>query len=77
MKKKLGTFFFKTRSYTPVPFLILFVLFSAPTPATLGVGALLMAVGELIRIWGVGYAGFVTRTRNVGASSLVTSGGNL
>jgi len=74
MKKKLGTFFFKTRSYTPVPFLFLFIFFSAPTPATLAVGAALMMTGEIIRFWGVGYAGFVTRTRNVGASSLVTSG---
>jgi hypothetical protein len=33
-----------------------------------------MLFGETIRLWGVGYAGLVTRTRNVGADVLVTSG---
>jgi len=33
-----------------------------------------MLLGEAIRLWGVGYAGFITRTRNVGADLLVTAG---
>ena len=33
-----------------------------------------MLIGEWIRFWGVAYAGGATRTRNVGAPSLVTSG---
>lgn len=33
-----------------------------------------VVLGELIRIWGVGYAGMVTRTRNVGATDLITDG---
>jgi protein-S-isoprenylcysteine O-methyltransferase Ste14 len=33
-----------------------------------------MLVGEWIRFWGVAYAGGATRTRNVGAPRLITSG---
>ena len=73
-KLKIGEFFFRTRSYTPVPFLILLILFAAPTRASLVAGFIVMLTGEAIRIWGVGYSGFITRTRNVGADLLVTNG---
>ena len=33
-----------------------------------------MLIGEWIRFWGVAYAGGSTRTRNVGAPRLITSG---
>ena len=40
-----------------------------------GIGAILVAIGEAIRFWGVSYAGSETRTTgNVGGSSLVTQG---
>lgn len=74
MTERIGQFFFKSRSFTPVPFLFIILFFSAPTRLSVAVGALLMILGEAIRLWGVGYAGFVTRTRNVGAEILVTSG---
>lgn len=74
MKTRIGQFFFKSRSLTPVPFLLILILFAQPTRRSLFLGYLMMALGEWVRIWGVGYAGSVTRTRNVGASSLVTSG---
>jgi protein-S-isoprenylcysteine O-methyltransferase Ste14 len=69
-----GQFFFKYRSYTPIPFLIPLFLFGRPTMITLITGLVIILFGELIRIWGVSYAGGETRTTKVGASVLVTQG---
>jgi protein-S-isoprenylcysteine O-methyltransferase Ste14 len=71
---KIGNFFFKARSFTPVPFIPLILYFSNPTSVSIAVGFILMLMGESLRFWGVGYAGFATRTRNVGAGQLVTNG---
>jgi protein-S-isoprenylcysteine O-methyltransferase Ste14 len=71
---KLGHFFFKYRSYTPLPFLVPMFLFGRPTTLTMIVGFLIVLTGELLRLWGVSYAGGETRTRKVGASNLVTQG---
>lgn len=67
-------FFFKFRSYTPIPLLALLLIYAKPSliPFLWGLG--LMGFGELIRIWGVAHAGGSTRTRDVGAPILVTSG---
>jgi protein-S-isoprenylcysteine O-methyltransferase Ste14 len=70
----LGKFFFKYRSYTPIPFLIPLFLFGRPTIFTLIIGFLISASGEIIRLWAVSYAGGETRTTKVGASVLVTQG---
>ena len=71
---KLPQFFFKYRSYTPIP-LILVLLYQAD-PAFPGIllGVLSLLLGESIRFWAILYAGGATRTRNVGAKSLVTAG---
>lgn len=75
MLKKAGKFLFTNRSYTPVPFIVIMFLFINPAPVSLIVGLLIMAAGEIIRIWAVSYAGSETRTTgNVGGSSLVTQG---
>ncbi len=71
---KLGQFFFKNRSYTPLPFLVPLFLYGRPTTLTLVAGFVISLLGELIRLWGVSYAGGETRTRKVGASNLVTQG---
>ena len=70
-RKKL----FQYRSYTPLPFLAVMVAFARPdVPSVLG-GAAVLVVGELIRFWGVAYAGPLTRvTGSVGAPALVVSG---
>jgi protein-S-isoprenylcysteine O-methyltransferase Ste14 len=70
----IGQFFFKYRSYTPVPFLIPLFLFGRPTLISLIVGFIISILGEAIRFWGVSYAGGETRTTKVGASQLVTQG---
>jgi protein-S-isoprenylcysteine O-methyltransferase Ste14 len=67
-------FFFKARSYTPIPLLILLLWKPKPAlePFLWGLGLIL--VGETFRMWAVAHAGGATRTRDVGAPELVTSG---
>jgi protein-S-isoprenylcysteine O-methyltransferase Ste14 len=66
---------FQYRSYTPVPFLVLMLLFAAPTPASFAAGACLVLAGEFCRLWGVAIAGSETRTTGaVGGTYLVTRG---
>ena len=66
---------FQYRSYTPLPFLAVMVWFARPNVATMVAGAVVLLVGELIRYWGVAYAGPLTRvTGSVGAPELVVSG---
>jgi protein-S-isoprenylcysteine O-methyltransferase Ste14 len=67
-------FFFKARSYTPIPLLILLVITAHPTWKAYLWGIGLILLGELFRLWGVAHAGGATRTREVGAPDLVTSG---
>ncbi|MCK4894179.1 MAG: isoprenylcysteine carboxylmethyltransferase family protein [Calditrichia bacterium] len=66
--------FFKFRGFTPVPLVIVVLIFAKPTITSLLWGIAIMIVGEMIRIWGVAYAGGATRTRDVGAPFLVTAG---
>ena len=67
-------FFFKSRSYTPIPIVCLIIYFSEQSTTYLIFGVLLISFGELIRINAVRYAGGATRTRSVGAPFLCTSG---
>jgi len=66
---------FKYRSYTPIPFLILMLIFQESTPLTLIIGFVVALIGELIRFWGVSWAGSETRsTGGVGGTFLIISG---
>lgn len=67
-------FFFKLRSYTPIPLLLLLLLTAQPDVRAYLWGLGLIFLGELIRMWAVAHAGGATRTRNVGAPDFVTSG---
>jgi protein-S-isoprenylcysteine O-methyltransferase Ste14 len=68
-------FLFRNRSYTPLPFLVVMIVFAQPTLLSLAVGFVVAAMGEFVRAWGVFYVGSETRvTGEVGASRLVTSG---
>ena len=67
-------FFFKNRSYTPIPIALLIIYYSQPSQPYIMIGLALIAAGETIRISAVRYAGGATRTRNVGAPYLCTSG---
>ncbi|MBM4158006.1 MAG: isoprenylcysteine carboxylmethyltransferase family protein [Ignavibacteria bacterium] len=73
--EKTGNLLFKYRSYTPIPFLILMLLFMKPVLISIIAGLLISLCGEIIRIWAVGYAGSETRTTaEPGGSNLVTQG---
>ncbi len=72
---KLGKFFFKYRSYTPLPFLVLMILYSNPNIYSLFFGFIFVIIGEFIRIWANSWAGSETRTTGgVGGTFLIVSG---
>lgn len=67
--------FFKYRSYTPIPFLLLMFLYEDANIWSLIAGFVIATAGEMIRLWGVSWAGSETRTTGtVGGSFLVVSG---
>lgn len=70
----LGAFFFKWRSYTPIPLLIAMLVLARPTLPTIVIGLLIAGAGELTRIWAVSYAGGATRTLTPGVGRLITGG---
>jgi len=73
--RDIRTLMFAYRSYTPIPFLILMVVFARPTTASMLLGFCLVIAGEALRFWGVSIAGSETRTTgNVGGTYLITNG---
>jgi protein-S-isoprenylcysteine O-methyltransferase Ste14 len=71
LREKLFTF----RSYTPIPFLLVMIIFAQPTIMTMIIGAVLVIFGESMRFWGVAYAGSLTRvTGSVGAPEVIVAG---
>jgi len=69
-------FFFKYRSYTPIPLLLAILIFATPSPASLLGGFAVTLLGQSLRLWAVSHAGGATRTTgNVGAGpELITHG---
>lgn len=66
---------FRYRSYTPIPFVIVMLFFAEPTTSSVVIGVAVTLLGELIRLWGVAYAGSLTRaTGSVGAPAVVMAG---
>ena len=75
ISSKIGSLFFKIRSFTPIPFIFALLYFSEPLWYTVVIGVFFISTGELLRIWAVGYAGASTRARTLGAArDLVTTG---
>jgi protein-S-isoprenylcysteine O-methyltransferase Ste14 len=73
--KSLSDKVFKYRSYSPIPFVILMLAFQKATVESLLIGFAITTLGELIRLWGVCYAGSETRTTGkVGGTFLIISG---
>ena len=66
--------FFKSRSYTPIPILLMMLYFARPNSPYFLLGIVLIIIGEMIRLRSVSFAGGETRTMNVGASSICKSG---
>jgi protein-S-isoprenylcysteine O-methyltransferase Ste14 len=72
---RIGAVLFRNRSWLPVPFLLVALLAPArPTAANWLVGAVLIVIGEWIRLAGVSAAGTVTRRRSREVQRLVTYG---
>jgi protein-S-isoprenylcysteine O-methyltransferase Ste14 len=72
---RMGAVLFRNRSWLPVPFLLVALL--APgnaTAANWAVGAVLIVVGEWVRLAGVAAAGTTTRRRSRNVQRLVTYG---
>jgi protein-S-isoprenylcysteine O-methyltransferase Ste14 len=72
---RIGALLFRNRSWLPVPFLLVALL--APGHATVVnwlAGAVLIVIGEWIRLAGVAAAGTVTRRRSRDVQRLVTYG---
>ena len=66
---------FKYRSYTPIPFLVIMLLFQRANIWSLIAGFVIAACGEMMRLWGVSWAGSETRTTgSVGGTFLIISG---
>jgi protein-S-isoprenylcysteine O-methyltransferase Ste14 len=71
---KLGELLYKYRGYTPIPFILIGLVFAEPREDLMVFGAILMAFGELLRFISVGYLGDSSRAREIVAEKLVTNG---
>jgi protein-S-isoprenylcysteine O-methyltransferase Ste14 len=72
---RLSEVFFKYRSYTPIPFIIIMLFYHNSNIWSLIAGFIIACIGEFLRLWGVSWAGSETRTtNNVGGTYLIISG---
>ena len=53
----IRNFFFKNRSFTPIPIAVSIIYFAQPDNHNVLLGFAVLLVGELIRMWSVSYAG--------------------
>ena len=70
----IGNFFFKYRSYTPIPLATVILYNAQHANAYVVFGLVCIILGESIRFWAVSYAGGRTRTTTAGAATLCTAG---
>lgn len=73
---EVGAKLFKLRDYTPIPLIVLLLVFAHPGVRTATLGTLLVVLGELIRIYSVAFIGTISRTRGLSTTggALVTTG---
>lgn len=71
---RLRQFLFKWRGGIVAPVALLFLYFAQPNLASLMAGALLAVLGEGVRLWAIGYTGEPTRSQELDAPELITSG---
>ncbi|MBM3381800.1 MAG: isoprenylcysteine carboxylmethyltransferase family protein [Betaproteobacteria bacterium] len=72
--EKAGEILFRLRDYTPVPIILLAILFAQPTLTSLFVGGFVALIGEFLRTYGVAYIGTISRTRSYSNGQLVQEG---
>lgn len=63
-KVGIGEWFFKYRDYTPIPLILLLLIFGRAGALTATLGLLMITFGELFRIYSVAFIGTVSRTRS-------------
>ncbi len=74
-KVEVGEWFFRYRDYTPIPLILLLLAFGKPSALTATLGIILIAFGELFRIYSVAFIGTVSRTRSHSTGQkLITTG---
>jgi protein-S-isoprenylcysteine O-methyltransferase Ste14 len=72
---RLGGWLFRHRGFLPVPFIVVpFIWDGAMAASSWTLGALFVAFGESLRLWGVAAAGAETRRRSRVVTRLVTYG---
>jgi len=71
---KVGKFFYRYRSLTPVPVIITLIFLAKPTLSSIILGFIFSFAGESIRFISVAYTGLTTRSKNVQSKMLVTNG---
>lgn len=72
--EKAGEILFRLRDYTPIPIIILAILFAQPTVTSLLFGGCVALTGEFLRTYGVAYIGTISRTRSYSNGQLVQEG---
>lgn len=72
--EKSGELLFRLRDYTPIPIIILAVLFAMPNEDSLLVGLIVALFGEFVRTYGVAFIGTISRTRSYSNGQLVQEG---
>jgi len=70
----MDNWLFKWRGYVLLPVIIIIYILAEPTQNSFIIGLCIAAAGELLRIWGVGFAGKTTRNNQLTAPLLVTAG---
>src|SRR3954470_9447292 len=73
----IGGWLFRHRTVIPIPFALSILAIPATRTQSavfLGAGAVLVALGEWIRLWGVRHIGAISRTRSDRLGPLVASG---
>ena len=72
---RIGEWFFKSRDYTPIPLILLLIIYGRSTALTATLGFMLINAGELFRIYSVAFIGTVSRTRSHSTGQkLITTG---
>ncbi len=74
---RLGGWLFKRRTWLPLPLALALLLIppaAPPTPGFVAIGGLLVAGGELLRMWGVRHIGSISRTRSGRLGPLIDEG---
>lgn len=72
--KPIRQFLFKWRGGLVAPVALIFLILAQPTLGSLMAGAFLAFLGEGIRLWAIGYTGEPTRSQELDAPSLITTG---